>query len=190
MRSGRWILTMRGTSGDLRHPRCSRYRCSLPGLAGFAGPRCTEPEAPRSGSRSSRLPELSLTHESVCLVASPKRTKKVFRLHLFLGRVGWNDIGRINPVHFERAQAMNLYDARGFAKGKVFHLFRDGAEVADVHRLQTGSVEFLAHADLENAFQHRGIFIRGMPMRRNLRACRAAQPDHEWRAICVHVAAD
>jgi len=45
------LFPVRGTSGDLRHPRCSRYRCSLPGLAGFAGPRCTEPEAPRSGSR-------------------------------------------------------------------------------------------------------------------------------------------
>src|SRR5258707_3984365 len=42
---------MRGTSGELRHPRRSRYRCSLPGLAGFAGPRCTEPEVPRFGSR-------------------------------------------------------------------------------------------------------------------------------------------
>src|SRR6202011_2156208 len=44
-------LKMRGTSGELRHPRRSRYRCSLPGLAGFAGPRCTEPEVPRFGSR-------------------------------------------------------------------------------------------------------------------------------------------
>src|SRR2546428_11146985 len=46
------IFPARGTSGDLRHPRRSRYRCSLPGLAGFAGPRCTEPEVPRSGSRA------------------------------------------------------------------------------------------------------------------------------------------
>ena len=45
-------FSVRGTSGDLRHPRRSRYRCSLPGLAGFAGPRCTEPEVPRSGSRA------------------------------------------------------------------------------------------------------------------------------------------
>src|SRR5690349_2908728 len=43
---------MRGTSGELRHPRLTRYRCSLPGLAGFAGPRCTEPEVPRSGARA------------------------------------------------------------------------------------------------------------------------------------------
>ena len=47
------IFPARGTSGDLRHPRRSRYRCSLPGLAGFAGPRCTEPEVPRSGGRAS-----------------------------------------------------------------------------------------------------------------------------------------
>jgi len=45
-----WLLSARGTSGDLGHTRPSRYRCSLPGLAGFAGPRCTEPEVPRSGS--------------------------------------------------------------------------------------------------------------------------------------------
>ena len=61
------IVSVRGTSGDLRHPRRSRYRCSLPGLAGFAGPRCTEPEAPRSGSRSSRLPGFSLTQRSSSL---------------------------------------------------------------------------------------------------------------------------
>ncbi len=45
--------TMRGTSGPLRHPKCSRYRCSLPGLAGFAGHRCTEPEVPRIGGPTS-----------------------------------------------------------------------------------------------------------------------------------------
>src|SRR6266478_1811391 len=55
------LCSMRGTSGDLGHPRQSRYRCSLPGLAGFAGPRCTEPEVPRSGSRSSRLLKKILT---------------------------------------------------------------------------------------------------------------------------------
>jgi len=57
------FFAVRGTSGDLRHPRQSRYRCSLPGLAGFAGPRCTEPEVPRSGSRALRAAAgLSLTH--------------------------------------------------------------------------------------------------------------------------------
>src|ERR1700692_5097846 len=45
---------MRGTSGTLRHTKRSRYRCSLPGLAGFAGLRRTEPEVPRIGSRPSR----------------------------------------------------------------------------------------------------------------------------------------
>src|SRR6266481_1386127 len=48
------LSAMRGTSGDLGHTRQSRYRCSLPGLAGFAGPRCTEPEVPRSGSPALR----------------------------------------------------------------------------------------------------------------------------------------
>src|SRR5689334_18295703 len=49
-----WLLepalsAMRGTSGTLRHTKRSRYRCSLPGLAGFTGNRCTKPEVPRIG---------------------------------------------------------------------------------------------------------------------------------------------
>src|SRR5882672_4781432 len=43
---------MRGTSGTPRRTKRSRYRCSLPGLAGFAGLRRTEPEVPRIGSRA------------------------------------------------------------------------------------------------------------------------------------------
>jgi hypothetical protein len=43
--------SIRGTSESPRHTWLTRYRCSLPGLAGFAGPRCTEPEVPRCGSR-------------------------------------------------------------------------------------------------------------------------------------------
>ena len=43
---------IRGTSGIPRHTRLTRYRCSLPGLAGFAGNRCTEPEVPPIGSRA------------------------------------------------------------------------------------------------------------------------------------------
>src|SRR5215468_12420125 len=43
--------TKRGTSESPRHTWLTRYRCSLPGLAGFAGPRCTEPEVPRSDSQ-------------------------------------------------------------------------------------------------------------------------------------------
>src|SRR5580765_8556204 len=50
----RLLSAMRGTSGTLRHTKRSRYRCSLPGLAGFAGLRRTEPEVPRIGSRSIR----------------------------------------------------------------------------------------------------------------------------------------
>src|ERR1700689_1291972 len=37
---------IRGTSGTPRHTKRTRYRCSLPGLAEFAGNRCTEPEVP------------------------------------------------------------------------------------------------------------------------------------------------
>jgi hypothetical protein len=54
---------MRGTSGTPRHTKRSRYRCSLPGLAGFAGLRRTEPEVPRIGSHTfkERLPKKSST---------------------------------------------------------------------------------------------------------------------------------
>src|SRR6266403_5076057 len=48
-------LQMRGTSGTPRRTKRSRYRCSLPGLAGFAGLRRTEPEVPRIGSRACKL---------------------------------------------------------------------------------------------------------------------------------------
>src|SRR3977135_818245 len=47
-------LQMRGTSGTPRRTKRSRYRCSLPGLAGFAGLRRTEPEVPRIGSLFTR----------------------------------------------------------------------------------------------------------------------------------------
>src|ERR1700722_20153412 len=39
-----------GTSGVPRHTKLTRYRCSLPGLAGFAGDRFTEAEVPSIGS--------------------------------------------------------------------------------------------------------------------------------------------
>jgi hypothetical protein len=48
-------LQMRGTSGTPRRTKRSRYRCSLPGLAGFAGLRRTEPEVPRIGSRAIKV---------------------------------------------------------------------------------------------------------------------------------------
>src|SRR5215467_5481980 len=67
--------SVRGTSGDLRHPRRSRYRCSLPGLAGFAGPRCTEPEVPRSGSRISLHGTLGATADKNSSTALRTRTK-------------------------------------------------------------------------------------------------------------------
>ena len=64
-------LAMRGTSGGLRRPRRSRYRCSLPGLAGFAGPCRTEPEAPLSGSRTRSAPlrckSLAQARDVTCL---------------------------------------------------------------------------------------------------------------------------
>ena len=45
------VVKKRGTPVHPRHTWLTRYRCSLPGLAGFAGPRCTEPEVPRLCSR-------------------------------------------------------------------------------------------------------------------------------------------
>ncbi len=57
----------RGTSGTPRHTKLTRYRCSLPGLAGFAGNRCTEPEVPPIGSRA----EKHLLHD--CFAESSTR---------------------------------------------------------------------------------------------------------------------
>src|SRR5271169_3133850 len=54
VRSTRSAAT-RGTSGTPRHTRLTRYRCSLPGLAGFAGNRCTEPEVPPIGSHRANI---------------------------------------------------------------------------------------------------------------------------------------
>src|SRR5271156_2373037 len=49
------LAATRGTSGTPRHTRLTRYRCSLPGLAGFAGNRCTEPEVPPIGSHRANI---------------------------------------------------------------------------------------------------------------------------------------
>src|SRR5271168_719943 len=49
------LAAIRGTSGTPRHTRLTRYRCSLPGLAGFAGNRCTEPEVPPIGSPRAKI---------------------------------------------------------------------------------------------------------------------------------------
>src|SRR6266849_6116777 len=90
------VLQMRGTSGTPRRTKRSRYRCSLPGLAGFAGLRRTEPEVPRIGSRAFqvRLRRQSSTapcmkkenqdpFESVCLKktkpAAPRFARASFR---------------------------------------------------------------------------------------------------------------
>ena len=60
-----WIDALRsnrGTSGSPRHTRLTRYRCSLPGLAGFAGPRCTKPEVPRFDTHLARMHFQLSTH--------------------------------------------------------------------------------------------------------------------------------
>src|ERR1700735_1361207 len=60
---------MRGTSGVPRHTKLTRYRCSLPGLAGFAGNRCTEPEVPPIGRKFSRTRESSTRFQVVKVFA-------------------------------------------------------------------------------------------------------------------------
>src|SRR5580704_233246 len=47
---------IRGTSGTPRRTKLTRYRCSLPGLAGFAGNRRTEPEVPPIGVAEKFIP--------------------------------------------------------------------------------------------------------------------------------------
>src|SRR5271165_2383637 len=66
---------MRGTSGTPRHTKRSRYRCSLPGLAGFAGLRRTEPEVPRIGSRGIRK---RLQTQSSTAARAKKENRKAY----------------------------------------------------------------------------------------------------------------
>src|SRR5271156_5907948 len=66
---------IRGTSGPPRHTKLTRYRCSLPGLAGFAGNRCTEPEVPPIGNLSRKnycftIASRSLAQRSIALKQS------------------------------------------------------------------------------------------------------------------------
>src|SRR5256886_15677567 len=68
-------LQMRGTSGTPRRTKRSRYRCSLPGLAGFAGLRRTEPEVPRIGSRACKL---RLRRKSSTALRSKKENRARF----------------------------------------------------------------------------------------------------------------
>src|ERR1700681_3297912 len=63
----------RGTSGTPRHTKLTRYRCSLPGLAGFAGNRCTEPEVPPIVSLRSNF---SLLHDRFAESSIPLGTVK------------------------------------------------------------------------------------------------------------------
>ena len=44
--------------------------------------------------------------------------------------------GRIHPVHFERANAMNLHDRFAFAHREMPHFLRHRNEVPDIHCLQ------------------------------------------------------
>src|SRR5271163_1158647 len=73
--------TIRGTSGHPRHTKLTRYRCSLPGLAGFAGNRCTEPEVPPIGRIFSRRRESSIRLEVVKVFAGaePQSPASSFR---------------------------------------------------------------------------------------------------------------
>jgi hypothetical protein len=76
------LKTMRGTSGTPRHTKRSRYRCSLPGLAGFTGNRCTEPEVPRIGRNSARSPQSSTAFQRVKVnrpISQPMRSEFNFQ---------------------------------------------------------------------------------------------------------------
>ncbi len=96
------VFPARGTSGDLRHPRRSRYRCSLPGLAGFAGPRCTEPEVPRSGSRASSY---ASAKKSLAQRLEPSQKARALSLQYALRRPL---LSRGNPAPAFRAMIMTL----------------------------------------------------------------------------------
>ena len=82
---------------------------------------------------------------------------------------------------------MNLHDGFALARRKVPHLLRHGNKISNVHRLQLAFVETLSHSDKKSPLQHRHIFIRRMPMRRNLRAVSAPDAQNERLAFCIHV---
>ena len=63
----------RGTSGTPRHTRLTRYRCSLPGLAGFAGNRCTEPEVPPIGSHRAKISAHKTAPRSLAQRPTPRK---------------------------------------------------------------------------------------------------------------------
>src|SRR6185369_16357813 len=189
------FLPSRGTSGDLRHTRRSRYRCSLPGLAGFAGPRCTEPEAPRSGSRN-KTPAL---HSGVSRLQFQFNThtlprfqpRRALREKILLLRSGWwLHIRGIYPIDLERPHPVYLYDRLAFAHRKMPQLSRHRNEISDIHRLQFRLVELVSHSYQEHSPQHRHILVRRMPVRLNLGPVRATQAQHEWLALSVHIARD
>src|ERR1700739_1212371 len=95
-----WSLTStRGTSAPPRHTRLSRYRCSLPGLAGFAGPRCTEPEVPRFGSQ--RLPDCKLNLNIPS--CTPVRFTGLLQPTIPIQSAGLNYLSLRKPVCIRRA---------------------------------------------------------------------------------------
>src|SRR5580704_19054442 len=67
------LAATRGTSGTPRHTRLTRYRCSLPGLAGFAGNRCTEPEVPPIGSHRAIISAHKTAPRSLAQRPTPRK---------------------------------------------------------------------------------------------------------------------
>jgi len=91
------------------------------GPGGVRGPRCTEPEVPRFGSRDSRDCEFSLAQRCwrrLCAACG----KFIFQI-LILRRARHQVAGRRMdlPVHFERAGAVHLHDGFALAHRVVAH---------------------------------------------------------------------
>lgn len=59
---------------------------------------------------------------------------------------------------------------------------------ADIHGLQLRLLKAIAYANEERPFEHGDVFIRGMPVSRNLRVICTTDPDNKWFAFGVEVA--
>src|SRR5260370_24096021 len=82
---------------------------------------------------------------------------------------------------------MHLHAPLALAHRKMPHFLRYRHEVPDVHRLEFALVNRLAHTHKESSLQHRHVFIRGVPMRRDFRAIRAPEAYDERCAFSIRI---
>ena len=104
--------------------------------------------------------------------------RSIRRLHL----------GRVHPIYFEWAHAVDLYDGFALAHRKMAHLFWHRNEVSDVHGLQFGFVKRFSRAHKKCSLQHGEVLVRGMPVRWNLNSVSTADAQDKRRSFGTGVA--